>query len=435
MALEFAKTAPGVMTATWTHPNSGRAFSVAVIESCETWHTFIDGELIARDQPSFDVAVAAAEKKLTRKATSRMVRVAGILVIASSLGASAVIASKFMPHVTGSELAAVAKPERAITPATEALAQAPASPALTTVAAPQTLPTHDTRLAAVAPPPPPVKSGRAAAAPVSEAAASDGAAQSSSSDTFDSQSSETVAAATGTSAGDTVDRALRPADRAALAAVGQAQPAPAPERKITEPRRFSAENNLLSLEGANDRAAPHADATAATPPAAPLATRDTAPHAEAAAPAGQQALAAPRVVPMDPPAPAATGSGDDVQKTNVNVAAASPVPPLPEAAPAAAEPRVQVAATTIESDFPDKSVSERSGAPASTKPGSTTTSPDRDGAPRPARRSRTERRARPRHDGERSRSRHHKYERREHHLRTAAPGQRLVCFAHVCRWR
>ena len=36
MDLNFAKTAPGVMTANWMHPKTGRQYSVAIIESCDT---------------------------------------------------------------------------------------------------------------------------------------------------------------------------------------------------------------------------------------------------------------------------------------------------------------------------------------------------------------------------------------------------------------
>jgi hypothetical protein len=100
MSLEFAKTAPGVMVASWTHPKSGRVKSVAIIKSCDAWNTFIDGEWIARDLSSFEDAVAAAERKLTPRASSNMIRVAGVCLLAVILGASAVVASKFMPAVS-----------------------------------------------------------------------------------------------------------------------------------------------------------------------------------------------------------------------------------------------------------------------------------------------------------------------------------------------
>jgi hypothetical protein len=107
MNLQFAKTAPGVMVASWTHPKSGRVYSIAVIESCDAWNTFIDGEWIARDLPSFEGAVAAAETKLSPKFYPNLVRVAGLCLLAVILGASAVVASKLMPANSAAEVAAV----------------------------------------------------------------------------------------------------------------------------------------------------------------------------------------------------------------------------------------------------------------------------------------------------------------------------------------
>ncbi len=110
MSLQFAKTAPGVMVASWTNP-SGRIHSIAVIESCDAWNTFIDGEWIARDQPTFEDAVAVAEMKLTRKTWSSMIRIAGVLLLVVILGASAVVASKFMPAISSEEISALTEGE------------------------------------------------------------------------------------------------------------------------------------------------------------------------------------------------------------------------------------------------------------------------------------------------------------------------------------
>jgi hypothetical protein len=110
MSLQFAKTAPGVMVASWTNPR-GRIHSIAVIESCDAWNTFIDGEWIARDQPTFKDAVAAAEIKLTPKASSKMIYVAGVLLVSVILGASAVVASKFMPDLSSEAIMAVSEGE------------------------------------------------------------------------------------------------------------------------------------------------------------------------------------------------------------------------------------------------------------------------------------------------------------------------------------
>ena len=99
------------MVASWTHPKSGRVYSIAVIESCDAWNTFIDGEWIARDQPTFEDAVAVAEMKLTRKTWSSMIRIAGVLLLVVILGASAVVASKFMPAIPSEEISALTEGE------------------------------------------------------------------------------------------------------------------------------------------------------------------------------------------------------------------------------------------------------------------------------------------------------------------------------------
>lgn len=114
MSLEFAKTAPGVRVASWTHPRSGRVHSIAVIESCDAWNTFIDGEWIARDLPSFEEAVAAAETELTPKTSPKMIRVAGVLLLALIVGASAVVASKFIPAISTPEIAKIAEIEEVV---------------------------------------------------------------------------------------------------------------------------------------------------------------------------------------------------------------------------------------------------------------------------------------------------------------------------------
>ena len=111
MSLEFTKTAPGVMVASWPHQKSGRVHSIAIIEGSDAWNTFIDGEWIARDQPTFEDAVAVAEMKLTRKTWSNMIRVAGVLLLVVILGASAVVASKFMPAISSEEISALTEGE------------------------------------------------------------------------------------------------------------------------------------------------------------------------------------------------------------------------------------------------------------------------------------------------------------------------------------
>ena len=67
MDLNFAKTAPGVMTANWMHPKTGRQYCVAIIVRCETQHHFFDGELVARVMATFDYAFALAKLTLSAK--------------------------------------------------------------------------------------------------------------------------------------------------------------------------------------------------------------------------------------------------------------------------------------------------------------------------------------------------------------------------------
>lgn len=96
MALQFTETAPGVHTATWTNPKNQQRQNIAVIESCDAFQLFIDGELSVRDLPSFKAAVAQAESNFKSGSSSRMVRAAGFLVLVSVVGATAIGAAKLL---------------------------------------------------------------------------------------------------------------------------------------------------------------------------------------------------------------------------------------------------------------------------------------------------------------------------------------------------
>lgn len=108
MALHFSETAPGVHTTTLTNPKTDKRHNIAIIESCNAWQLFIDGELAARDLPSFKAAIAEAESKVTVRRTSTMVRAACILVLFSVAGASAIGMTKVLVPMLGDEAAIAA---------------------------------------------------------------------------------------------------------------------------------------------------------------------------------------------------------------------------------------------------------------------------------------------------------------------------------------
>ncbi len=110
MALQFSETAPGVHTAAIINPKTDRRHNVAIIESCDAWQLFIDGELAVRDMPSFKAAAAEAQAKVMAPRTSNMVRAACILVLFSVTGASAIGMTKVLAHLFSVEttVAAVA---------------------------------------------------------------------------------------------------------------------------------------------------------------------------------------------------------------------------------------------------------------------------------------------------------------------------------------
>ena len=70
MALNFTETAPGVHTTTLTNPKTEQRHNIAIIESCDAWQLFVDGELAARDLPSFKAAITEAEAKITTRRTT-----------------------------------------------------------------------------------------------------------------------------------------------------------------------------------------------------------------------------------------------------------------------------------------------------------------------------------------------------------------------------
>lgn len=96
MTLRFTETAPGVYTSSILDAKTGKSHNIAIIESCNAWQLFIDGELSARDLPSFKAAIASAEGKFKAQPTPVMLRAACVLVIASIAGASLIGATKLL---------------------------------------------------------------------------------------------------------------------------------------------------------------------------------------------------------------------------------------------------------------------------------------------------------------------------------------------------
>ena len=116
MALHFSETAPGVHTTTLTNPKTAKRHNVAIIESCNAWQLFVDGELVARDLPSFKAAIAEAESKVTARRTSMMVRAACTLVLVSVAGASAIGMTKVLAPLLSDDATVAAVASDTTTP-------------------------------------------------------------------------------------------------------------------------------------------------------------------------------------------------------------------------------------------------------------------------------------------------------------------------------
>ncbi len=389
MELNFAKTAPGVMTASWTHPKKGRQYSIAIIESCDTQHLFIDGELIARELPNFDDAVTLAKQKLNATQSPQLVRIAGALVIASVIGASVVVASKFLPAISPAEIAAAASPISTSNAKTTQLAINLAAP---------------TAIAAKAP---------ASAPAVPEIAASP-----------QKVSAGIIETEAPTSSASIADENI--------------------EAEAAGRRRFSARNNLMALEAhlAKERAAVTEETAEAAAPAKPEPPQSAAPAAPVAlaklaasqpgepataTPLRQRTEAAPEAIvakPLIRPLVPQTANDGDIETQS---ALAPEGPPLPAKAPALAEASIKVATHDERAERLASATQPRSTVtanPEAMQPRSTT---DRSAA-----KSRSKYRSKPHSTSRRL----PQNERRSPPRRvvTATPQRRLVCFAHVCRW-
>lgn len=108
MALQFSETAPGVHTSSILNPKTEKRHNIAIIESCDAWQLFVDGELAVRDLPSFKAAVAEAEAKLAAPRTSTMVRAACILVVLGVAGATTIGMTKVLTPLLSTQTAVAA---------------------------------------------------------------------------------------------------------------------------------------------------------------------------------------------------------------------------------------------------------------------------------------------------------------------------------------
>ena len=117
MTLRFTETAPGVHTTSLLNPKTKKTHNIAIIESCNAWHLFIDGEASDRDLPSLKAAASAAQAKILSQRSPVMVRAACILVVASIAGASMIGATKLLGPGTETAVAAGHPLETHATPA------------------------------------------------------------------------------------------------------------------------------------------------------------------------------------------------------------------------------------------------------------------------------------------------------------------------------
>lgn len=97
MTLQFTETAPGVHTGSVTDPRTNETHNVAIIESCDAWQVFVDGEPKYRDLPSFREAVATIEQSASAsKRSFPIVKLATVVASFSLLGAGSFAAAKFL---------------------------------------------------------------------------------------------------------------------------------------------------------------------------------------------------------------------------------------------------------------------------------------------------------------------------------------------------
>lgn len=113
MTLQFTETAPGVHTGSVTDPRTQEIHNVAIIESCNAWQVFVDGEPKYRDLPSFREAVATVEQSAS--ASKRSFPVAKLVAVVTSLsllGAGSFAAAKFLDSEAAGlgEIASKARP-------------------------------------------------------------------------------------------------------------------------------------------------------------------------------------------------------------------------------------------------------------------------------------------------------------------------------------
>jgi hypothetical protein len=423
MNLNFAKTAPGVMTASWMHPKSGRQYSVAIIESCDTQHLFIDGELVARELATFDDAVVLAKQKLSTKQSTKLVRMAGALVVASVIGASVIAASKFMPQVTAADLAA-AVPGSTVAAATvedDAKASIEATSGATITANLVSDDRGETIETDVQKRPAPELVEKVAVTPLTQPVEAD--AQPESTDAVN----------------DEPRRFSARNNLLALQALTEGQPEPEAKAKVAKP---ATDTTPPRQRATSDRTGKSVQTVAATsaPPSPPSPPRILVIPAKSPVadvrPVEQVVVEVVPSADVPPPAVASVEADQDSREEEFQKPLVRPMIPTPfaEDTDTETENALDRTETAAAPPLPAKTP-ELAAAPVNIAP--VTRNADASPPPRKASVANKVQNAKSRSSGRSTRSLPRRKTRRSSSRRivNARPQGRLVCFAHICRWR
>lgn len=404
MALQFSETAPGVHTSSILNPRTDKRHNIAIIESCDVWQLFIDGELAVCDLPSFKAALAQAEAKFAPPRTSNMVRAACVLVVLSMAGASTIGLTKVLAPVFSAETAVAAiassHEDRGITHRFARVKPA----------------------AAKSGPPPQANDTAKPSVVVEEAvvavsgAGTDRAAA----------GSKTPATATGA-----YSRVTAPAELPA------AQPAAVQPSTVVRDAEVEAAVSAVPVLGLNP-IVPRASSRSTTDPRAVGITPQ--PAAPTPAPVVINARSQPTQSSVGLPESRAPGPAEestspqpvDLETGDPEVAAIAP--PLPNKAPVRAVPVIRSAGQPI---APERLTSILAELEVEAKEPVTRAVGQRKTERRTLKRRAAKRRARStnRHGGRRASRRSLRHAHRHGPAYSGAPGRRMVCLGHVCRFR
>jgi hypothetical protein len=432
MALEFTETAPGVHTATLSDPKTGQSRNIAIIESCDAWQLFIDGEIAARDLPSFAAAIEQGKKSVGGR-SPRLMGISGMVVLGTFAGALAIGSAMLAIPFSSGPAEGRATPTAATTTRTAA----------TRLAAPtasELAPSDKTSAPAIlsAEEPTTPEFAAPAAKPLAKPALA--------ADLGPGEPVKTTASNT---------KEVSQVPKKAIVAETP-NPAPAvPAASIIKPaaRLFSAENPVLgkpaSSSGplrAKEIIAPEKAATAPTTTPAQKDETANAATIENATATIETSTSKPEVE-ATPPAPVSNESKPDATETQP-ITTASIAPPLPSAAPQYDRPLIRSAAASPESTQSNETqvTQEQGAAPES---GTKEAAQNDVAEPKKITRQRLERMRSVKRS--RSKSNQHsraaaKYQSKRAKRRTIRrvrtventgrrPARSMSCFANICRWR